>query len=237
MSLIVRNVDKKFADITALSDVSFSVEVGGVVALLGENGAGKSTLLRLIAGFFEPDTGEILLNGTSVEKDRTAYLQMIGYVPEISALYGEMTVYDFLNLAACIRNLRGNQRKKRLVEMVQLMDLRSVLEQKNETLSKGYKKRVALSAALLAEPQLLLLDEPTEGLDPNQKQILRQIIGAYAKQHLVILSTHTLEEVEILATQILLLHKGKLLADTNLAQFKQTAGDDLLQSFRQATEN
>lgn len=237
MSLIVRNVDKKFADITALSDVSFSVEVGGVVALLGENGAGKSTLLRLIAGFFEPDTGEILLNGTSVEKDRTAYLQMIGYVPEISALYGEMTVYDFLNLAACIRNLHGNQRKKRLVEMVQLMDLRSVLEQKNETLSKGYKKRVALAAALLAEPQLLLLDEPTEGLDPNQKQILRQIIGAYAKQHLVILSTHTLEEVEILATQILLLHKGKLLADTNLAQFKQTAGDDLLQSFRQATEN
>lgn len=237
MSLIVRNIHKKFGNITALHDVSFTIEAGGVVALLGENGAGKSTLLRLLAGFYEADAGEIMLNGTAVQENRLDYLRMIGYVPEISALYGEMKVYDFLALAAKIRGLSGQQRHKRLIKAVQQMDLNGVLEQKNETLSKGYKKRVALAAALLAEPKLLLLDEPTEGLDPKQKQILRQIIRAYAKQHMVILSTHTLEDVEVLAEHILLIHKGKLSADMNLTQFKQTAGDDLLQSFRQATES
>lgn len=236
MSLVVHNVCKKFGEITALRDVSFTAEAGGVVALLGENGAGKSTLLRLIAGFYEPDMGEILLNGVAPAKKRIEYLKMVGYVPEIAALYGEMTVYDFLDLATRIRNLHDQQRQERLAEVVRRMDLNDVLEQKNETLSKGYKKRVALAAALLAEPQLLLLDEPTDGLDPNQKQILRQIIRTYAEQHLVILSTHTLEDVEVMAEHILLIHKGKLSADTNLAQFKQTAGDDLLQSFRKVTE-
>ncbi len=236
MSLVVRNINKRYGDIQALNDVSFTIDTGGVVALLGENGAGKSTLLRLISGFQEPNSGEILLNDMTIRKNKLKYLQMIGYVPEISALYGEMTVYDFLDLSARIRGLNNQQRQLRLSKLVHQLGIHNALGQKNETLSKGFKKRVALVAALLSEPQLLLLDEPTEGLDPNQKQILRQIINEYAKQHMVIFSTHTLEDVEILASKILLLHKGKLLADSDLAQFKQTAGDNLLQSFRQVTE-
>ena len=237
MKLEVCHISKNFGAIKALDDVSFEVEAGKVTALLGENGAGKSTLFRLIAGFYEPDAGEIVLNGLKTEQNRTKYLKMIGYVPEISSLYGEMSVYDFLHFVAQIRGLPKAICQDKIAEVVAKMALQNVLWQKNETLSKGYKKRVELAAALLAEPELLLLDEPTEGLDPNQKQVLRQIIADYAEKHMVIISTHMLEDVEVLASHILLIHKGKLSADTDLAQFKKTAGNDLLRSFQQVTEN
>ena len=237
MILNVRNISKKFGQTTALDSVSFDVQEGQITALLGENGAGKSTLLRLISGYYEADTGEIKLNNKTLKKNRSEYLHSLGYVPEISALYGEMTVFDFLMFVANIRQLEKANINKKIRRMVRLLELQPVITQRNEHLSKGYKKRVELAAALLCEPDLLILDEPTEGLDPNQKQILRDIIKHYALEHTVIISTHTLEDVEALASQILLLHKGRLLLNTNLTDFKQTADNDLLQSFRKMTKD
>lgn len=237
MNLSVRHVSKNFNKIKALQDICFEIGSGQVVALLGENGAGKSTLLRLLAGFYEADSGKIILAGKDIRENRKEYLQMIGYVPEISALYSDMAVYDFLEFAAKIRQLPIDVQTERIAKIIADMDLKNVLGQKNGTLSKGYKKRVELAAALLAEPKLLLLDEPTEGLDPNQKQILRRIIKDYAKEHMVIISTHVLEDVEAMASQVLLIHQGKLLMHTHLQQFKNMAGQDLWQSFCSATKN
>ena len=237
MILSVRNISKKFGQTIVLDNISFDVENGQVAALLGENGAGKSTLLRLINGYYEADKGEIELNNKTIKKNRSEYLHSLGYVPEISALYGEMTVFDFLMFVANIRQLEKATINKKIRRMVRLLELQPVITQKNEHLSKGYKKRVELAAALLSEPELLLLDEPTEGLDPNQKQLLRDIIKRYALEHTVIISTHTLEDVEALASQILLLHKGHLLQNTDLTDFKRTANNDLLQSFKQMTKD
>lgn len=237
MILSVRNISKKFGQTIVLDNISFDVENGQVAALLGENGAGKSTLLRLINGYYEADKGEIELNNKTIKKNRSEYLHSLGYVPEISALYGEMTVFDFLMFVANIRQLEKATINKKIRRMVRLLELQPVITQKNEHLSKGYKKRVELAAALLSEPELLLLDEPTEGLDPNQKQLLRDIIKHYALEHTVIISTHTLEDVEALASQILLLHKGHLLQNTDLTDFKRTANNDLLQSFKQMTKD
>ncbi len=237
MILSVRNISKKFGQTIALDNVSFDVENGQIAALLGENGAGKSTLLRLISGYYEADAGGIKLNEKTLQKNHAEYLHSLGYVPEISALYGEMTVFEFLMFVARIRSLEAATINKKIRRIVRLLELQPVINIRNEHLSKGYKKRVELAAALLSEPELLLLDEPTEGLDPNQKQILRNIIKRYALEHTVIISTHTLEDVEALASQILLLHKGRLLLNTDLAAFKQTANNDLLQSFKQMTKD
>lgn len=237
MILDVQNISKKFGNKTALEDISFTVEQGQIVALLGENGAGKSTLLRLISGYYEANSGQIVLNGETLSNNRLSYLRSLAYVPEISSLYGEMTVTDFLFFMAQIRQIADEMVLKKMRRVMRQLQLQDVMEQKCETLSKGYKKRVELAAALLAEPQILLLDEPTEGLDPNQKQILCDIIKHYALEHTVIISTHTLEDVEALATQILLIHKGRLLVNTDLAHFKQTADNNLLQSFRRATKD
>jgi ABC-2 type transport system ATP-binding protein len=156
-------------------------------------------------------------------------------VQEISALYGDMSVYDFLCFVANLRGLAPSEIMNVVKESVELLQLNSVLNQKNETLSKGFKKRVELAAVLLAKPEILLLDEPTEGLDPNQKAVIRQIIKKYAKQHIVIISTHTLEDVEALASKVLLLHKGRLQYDGDLKTFKKNAKNDLLASFQKAT--
>lgn len=234
--LKVENISKNFGNKKALDNVSFRTEKGKIVALLGENGAGKTTLLRILSCFFDADEGNISIDGID-SGNRVEYLNSIGYVQEISALYGEMTAYDFLIFTANLRKLKKENINKKIKEVVELLGLGNVLQQKNETLSKGYKKRLELAAVLLAEPEVLLLDEPTEGLDPNQKTAVRQIIKHYSGEHIVIISTHTLEDVEALASQVLLLHKGKLLANKTLKDFKKEANDDLLSSFRLATKN
>ena len=233
--LKTENISKSFGTHVALNDVSFTVKKGHIAALLGENGAGKSTLLRILSGYFEADNGGVSLDDIDLSSNRTEYLHNIGYVQEISALYGDMTVYDFLQYVANIRNLPRPDITNRIKEAVNMLQLHDVLLQKNETLSKGYKKRVELAAVLLAQPKVLLLDEPTEGLDPNQKAIIRQIIKQYAKQHIIIISTHTLEDVEALAGTVLLLHKGKLEYNGDLKAFKKNANNNLLASFQKAT--
>lgn len=233
--LNIENISKSFGEKQALADISFKVKKGEIAALLGENGAGKSTLLRILSGFFEADDGKVAVDDTDLSVNRVKFLQNVGYVQEISALYGDMSVYDFLCFVANLRGLAPSEIMNVVKESVELLQLNSVLNQKNETLSKGFKKRVELAAVLLAKPEILLLDEPTEGLDPNQKAVIRQIIKKYAKQHIVIISTHTLEDVEALASKVLLLHKGRLQYDGDLKTFKKNAKNDLLASFQKAT--
>ena len=235
--LEVKNISKTFGNKKALDNVSFSIKKGQIAALLGENGAGKSTLLRILSGFYTADSGDVILDHQNLNLNRLDVLKQIGYVQEISALYPEMKVFEFLNFVADLRRLPAEQKMPQIKKAVEALDLTDVLLQKNETLSKGYKKRVELAAMLIFEPSVLLLDEPTEGLDPNQKHSLRQIIKKYAHNHTVIISTHTLEDVDALATQVLLLHKGILQTNTDLKTFKKTANNDLLKSFRKITEN
>ncbi|MBR1600880.1 MAG: ABC transporter ATP-binding protein [Alphaproteobacteria bacterium] len=234
--LKVEKVSKSFSGKKALDNVSFSVTEGKIAALLGENGAGKSTLLRILSGFFEADNGDVFINNISIS-EREKYLNNVGYVQEISALYGEMTAYDFLDFVADLHKMAVNEQAEKIKKVTKMLELQDVLMQRNETLSKGYKKRLELAAVLLFSPKVLLLDEPTEGLDPNQKDALRKIIKQYAEEHVIIISTHTLEDVEALASQVLLLHKGKLLANKTLAEFKKESDNNLLASFRQATKN
>lgn len=233
--LKVEHITKSFADKVVLSDISFQVDKGQVVALLGENGAGKSTLLRILSAFFEADSGIVNLNGLNINDQRTEYLRHIGYVQEISALYGDMNVHDFLFFVANIRNIPHSDIADRVKDVVAKLQLQDVLGQETETLSKGFKKRTELAAVLLAKPDILFLDEPTEGLDPNQKTVIRKIIKQYAKNHIIVISTHTLEDVEALADRILLLHKGELLFDDSLTEFKKKSHNDLSASFRKAT--
>lgn len=235
--LKVQKISKFFGEKQALKDVDFSVKKGQIAALLGENGAGKSTLLRILSGFIEPNTGTVDIDDVEVNKNRLEFLRQVGYVQEISALYGEMNVFEFLNFVADIRQVSATEKNTRIKEVVNLLELQDVIGQKNETLSKGFKKRVELAAVLLAKPLVLLLDEPTEGLDPNQKFSIRQTIKKYAKDHIIIISTHTLEDVEAVADRVLLLHKGELLADAKLSDFKKKAKNDLLESFRKATKD
>ena len=235
--LKVQEISKSFGEKQALKAINFSVKRGQIAALLGENGAGKSTLLRILSGFIEPNTGTVDIDGVEISQDRQAFLAQVGYVQEISALYGEMNVYEFLNFVADIRRVNAEDKKAKIKEVVDLLELHDVIGQKNETLSKGFKKRVELAAVLLAQPTVLLLDEPTEGLDPNQKFSIRQTIKKYAKDHVIIISTHTLEDVEAVADSVLLLHKGELLTDAKLSDFKKKAKNDLLESFRKATKD
>lgn len=234
--LTVKNLCKNFGAIKAVQDISFSLKKGETAVLLGENGAGKSTLLRIISGYLEADAGDVLINGTDLRQDKTAYLQKTGYVQEISSLYGEMTVCEFLEFVANIRKIIPERIAEKIKTVLQQLELENVLIQRLDTLSKGFKKRVELASVLLAEPEVLLLDEPTEGLDPLQKETIRKIIKNYAKEHIVIISTHALEDTEALGGRILLVHQGKLAADESLRSFKKVAKNDLLASFKKVTE-
>lgn len=233
--LIIDNICKYFGKIKAVDAVSLKFDKNEAVVLLGENGAGKSTLFKIISGFSEPDSGELLFENENIKNNRMKYLQNIGYVPEISALYGEMTTLEFLEFSADLKRMSAEQKSEKIEKMLNLLELRNVAFQSLGTLSKGYKKRAELAAAMLSEPKILLLDEPTEGLDPVQKESMRQIIKNYAKNNLVIISTHALEDVDALAQRVLLMHKGKMVADTKFAKFKKTAPESLLASFKKIT--
>lgn len=233
--LIIDNICKYFGKIKAVDAVSLKFDKNEAVVLLGENGAGKSTLFKIISGFSEPDSGELLFENENIKNGRMKYLQNIGYVPEISALYGEMTTLEFLEFSADLKRMSAEQKSEKIEKMLNLLELRNVAFQSLGTLSKGYKKRAELAAAMLSEPKILLLDEPTEGLDPVQKESMRQIIKNYAKNNLVIISTHALEDVDALAQRVLLMHKGKMVADTKFAKFKKTAPESLLASFKKIT--
>jgi gliding motility-associated transport system ATP-binding protein len=209
----VQSLKKSFGPIHAVRGVSFDVNHGEVLGFLGPNGAGKSTTMKMITGFLEPTAGTVIVNGHNVLENPLAVKKSIGYLPEGAPAYGEMTVKSFLNFIADIRQLTGSNRQKRIDEVVERINIRNVYEQSIETLSKGYKRRVGIAQAILHDPDTLILDEPTDGLDPNQKHEVRNLIKEMAQDKAIIISTHILEEVDAVCSRAIIIATGELLFD------------------------
>ena len=209
----IRNLTKRFAQHTAVDDLSFSVQPGEVLGFLGPNGAGKSTTMKMLTGFLAPTSGSASILGFDIQKDTLKAQQQIGYLPEGAPCYGDMTVRSFLEFIAEVRGFKGAAKRERVAKAVAQVELDAVLEQSIETLSKGFKRRVGLAQAILHDPKVLILDEPTDGLDPNQKHQVRKLIQRLAHDKIVIISTHILEEVSAVCTCAVVIAHGKLQAD------------------------
>jgi ABC-2 type transport system ATP-binding protein len=206
-------LSKRYDTLTAVDDVSFEVHPGEVLGFLGPNGAGKTTTMRMLAGFISPTSGTASICGHDIETDTLAAKRSIGYLPEGAPLYGEMTVRSFLEFIADLRALTGGTRASRLDYSIGRLQLASVLEQTIETLSKGFRRRVGLAQALLQDPPVLILDEPTDGLDPNQKHEVRALINEMSRGKIIIISTHLLEEVDAVCTRAIIIARGRIIAD------------------------
>jgi ABC-2 type transport system ATP-binding protein len=214
MSLLALNgVSKRFGNITAVDQVSFQVDRGQVVGFLGPNGAGKSTTMRMITQFIEPDAGSIKLDGVALEEAGLEAKRRIGYLPENNPLYAEMLVSEYLDFVARLRELPSSQRRSAIDEAVGSTGLETVFHRPIGELSKGFRQRVGLAAAILHRPDLLILDEPTEGLDPNQRVEIRRLIGDLGRERTVLLSTHVLPEVQFTCSRLLIINGGRIVAD------------------------
>lgn len=209
----VNQLTKRYGHLTAVDNISFRVQPGEVLGFLGPNGAGKSTTMKMIAGFLAPTAGSVSVCGFDVTEQPLAAKASMGYLPEGAPSYGEMTVLAFLNFIADVRGLAGADRRGRLADVTDRLALGTVLNQPIETLSKGYKRRVGLAQAILHDPKVLILDEPTDGLDPNQKHEVRTLIDAMAADKIIVISTHILEEVDAVCTRAIIIADGRLLAD------------------------
>lgn len=208
-----QNLSKNYHGLVAVDDLSFSVEPGEVLGFLGPNGAGKTTTMRMIAGFVAPTSGSASICGHDVASEPLAAKAALGYLPEGAPTYGEMTVGGFLDFIADLRALAGEHRRQRLDYVISRLQLEPVLAQTVDTLSKGFKRRVGLAQAIVHDPKVLILDEPTDGLDPVQKHEVRTLIGEIAKEKTIVISTHILEEVDAVCTRAIIIARGKLVAD------------------------
>ncbi|HZZ19928.1 MAG TPA: ATP-binding cassette domain-containing protein [Opitutaceae bacterium] len=235
----VKGLVKTYGSKRAVDGVSFSVKRGEILGFLGPNGAGKSTTMKMITGFIRPDSGTASVDGIDVLKDPVAVKRKLGYLPESAPAYPEMTVVEFLGFIAEIRGFREPKVLRAQVERaVALTQLTSVGHQTIETLSKGYKQRVGFAQALLHDPPVLILDEPTDGLDPNQKNEVRTLIRSMAVEKAVILSTHILEEVEAICTRVVIISEGKIVADeTPAALLARQPGARMDEIFRSLTRS
>ena len=209
----LEHVTRKFGPITAVDDLSIAVKKGEVLGFLGPNGAGKTTTMRMISGFLMPTAGTVTVCGTNVVEDPVAVKSAIGYMPEHASSYPEMTVLSFLNFIAEARGLFDSEKEKAVERIIDQISLTGVVYQTIETLSKGYKRRVGLAQALIHDPKVLILDEPTEGLDPNQKKEIRSLIRRIRENKAIIISTHVLEEVEAVCTRAVIIDKGRIVLD------------------------
>ena len=208
-----QSLTKEYGRLRAVDDLSFRVAPGEVLGFLGPNGAGKTTTMRIIAGFLPPTTGRALVCGFDVEEQATEAKRQIGYLPEGAPSYPEMTPRSFLAFIAEARGMPAGTRHKRLEEVFGLLHLEKVLDQNIDTLSKGYRRRVGLAQAILHDPPVLILDEPTDGLDPNQKHEVRELIARMAADKIIVISTHLLEEVEAVCNRAIIIAHGRILAD------------------------
>jgi ABC-2 type transport system ATP-binding protein len=215
-----RHLRKLFGPFVAVDDVSFAIERGEVLGFLGPNGAGKSTTMKMITGFLAPTAGTAIVGGADVTQDPIAVKRRIGYLPEGAPAYPDMTPSSFLDFIAHIRGFSGKEARKRVAAAAERAALRGVMEQPIDTLSKGFKRRVGLAQALLHDPDILVLDEPTDGLDPNQKHEVRRLISAMAPDKAIIISTHILEEVDAVCTRAIIIARGRVLADGTPAQLE-----------------
>ena len=204
---------KRFGTLLAADRISLHVHKGEVLGFLGPNGAGKTTTMRMIAGFLEPTAGSVAICGHDIVQDPLAARRCLGYLPEGAPLYGDMSVRSFLDFIADVRGYRGSEKQRKLDRVVDMVSLGEVYPRPIETLSKGFKRRVGLAQAMLHEPEVLILDEPTDGLDPNQKLHVRQLIRTLARESAIIVSTHILEEVDAVCTRAVIINRGRVVAD------------------------
>lgn len=223
--LAAESLARRFGPVTAVSDISFMVERGEVLGFLGPNGAGKSTTMRMIAGFIAPSAGTARVCGHDVVEDPVAAKAALGYLPEGAPLYPDMTPLALLRFVGGVRGLRGRVLAEAVERAVDRTALDSVLRRPIEQLSKGFKRRVGLAQALLHDPPVLILDEPTDGLDPNQKHGIRALIRALAPDKAIVISTHILEEVETVCSRALVIAEGRVIADGTPADLAQSVPD------------
>jgi ABC-2 type transport system ATP-binding protein len=219
--LEIRHLVKSFGPLVAVDDVSFSVPQGEVLGFLGPNGAGKSTTMKMITGFLAPTAGTAIICGHDIGLRPIAAKRRIGYLPEGAPAYPDMTPADFLDFIAHIRGFSGNDATRRIGRVVEMIKIAEVMHQPIETLSKGYKRRVGVAQALLHDPDVLILDEPTDGLDPNQKYEMRKVIAAMRPEKAIIISTHLLEEVEAVCSRAIIIAHGRILADGTPAKLAE----------------
>ena len=216
--LEIHHLVKHFGPLVAVDDVSFVVPRGEVLGFLGPNGAGKSTTMKMITGFVAPTAGTAIICGHDIEREPIAAKRSLGYLPEGAPAYPDMTPAEFLQFIAHIRGFAGHEAQLQIGRVVEMIHIAEVLHQPIETLSKGYRRRVGVAQALLHDPPVLILDEPTDGLDPNQKYEMRKIIGAMRPDKAIIISTHLLEEVEAVCSRAIIIAHGRILADATPAE-------------------
>ena len=218
-----------------VDDLTFRCGPGEVLGFLGPNGAGKSTTMKMLTGFVPPSAGTATVCGHDIRSDTLAAQKRLGYLPEGAPLYADMTPREFLSFVADVRGLDGTRRRERLDTVIGLLHLEGVLDQATETLSKGFKRRVGLAQAILHDPDVLILDEPTDGLDPNQKHEVRDLIRSMAADKLIVISTHILEEVAAVCTRAIIIADGRLLVDEAPAALAARGNGDLDRVFRDIT--
>lgn len=214
--LEVSKLTRSYGSFKAVDSVSFKIQKGEIIGLLGHNGAGKTTIMKMISGYLEADTGDVSLDGLTLSKNPKALQSQLGYLPESLPVYPEMSVAEYLDYAADLKGLKGNNKVAEIKRAIKATDLSAKLLAPIETLSRGYKQRVGVAQAILGQPKLLILDEPTNGLDPEQTQHMRALIKDIAKKATVILSTHIMQEVNALCDRVLILKSGQLVLDEHL---------------------
>lgn len=232
----IKNLSKKFGHLTAVEDVSFEVRPGEVLGFLGPNGAGKSTTMKMITGFLAPTTGSVEVCGFDIAEKPIEVKKRIGYLPEGAPSYGEMTPMQYLEFIAQVRQLSGQNKIDRNKEVIQRLHLDKVLNQTIDTLSKGFKRRVGLAQAILHDPDVLILDEPTDGLDPNQKFEVRELIKSIAPNKVIIISTHIMSEVDAICSRAIIIADGKILVDDTPEGLRNKSSSDKMDDiFREIT--
>lgn len=209
----VDQLTKRYGDILAVDQISFQVKKGDILGFLGPNGAGKSTTMKMLTGFIKPTSGTAKIGGKDIISQSLEVRKMIGYLPESAPSYKEMTVFEFLSFIAEVREYRGQEKQKRIDQVMEKTSLKEVKSQTIDTLSKGYRQRVAFAQALIHDPPVLILDEPTDGLDPNQKHEVRNLIRRMSEDKIILLSTHILEETEAVCNRAVVVNRGKIVAD------------------------
>jgi ABC-2 type transport system ATP-binding protein len=218
----VRHLTKSYGPVLAVDDVTFQIAPGEVIGLLGPNGAGKTTLMKILTGYLEPDRGAVVIHGADVIADPISAQRRVGYLPESAPLYGEMLVQEYLEMMAAMRGVPAEKRRTRMLDVIRATGLVDRVVQPIRTLSKGYRQRVGIAQAIIHEPELLILDEPTTGLDPAQIVEIRDLIKRLASKTTVVLSTHILSEVEATCERVLVIMQGQLRADSKLSELRGT---------------
>lgn len=236
ITIELKNLNKNFGEIRAIKDFNLTAEKGQIIALLGPNGAGKSTLMNMITGYLTPSSGEIKILGRNIEQYPLEVRRNIGFLSEGAPLYPDMSVAAFLAYMAELRGFFGREKRQQVEQAASTAKVEPVMGQKIETLSKGYVRRVGFAQSILSDPEILLLDEPTDGLDPNQKQHIRGLIEQMGRKKTILISTHLLEEAETVCNRIVLINKGEIVADGTLSEvLKQTKAKSLEKAFAKLT--